>query len=202
MAEAIKARAQEYAMEMEKTMSTSLSGSGKVDVGGTAIQKLRQALRLSYGSTVAAWRTALDPKLIGGVSQGKFLLEAQNCDFSGNIKQLWEDLSCGRSSVSFQEIDGEAAGVLSNFRKLLLDKYGSLLQAWEQGIDPDAIGRIDIEEFLKACEVLEVSPRLGKRLFKYLLERMGQRSLSSDDLQALLIGIPPDQAAAVWMGPA
>ncbi|CAE8659885.1 unnamed protein product, partial [Polarella glacialis] len=72
--------------------------------------------------------------------------------------------------------------------------------AWHGGIDMDGTGKVDEADFVRGLQHVEVSVKNPKRLFKALLARYGQRSISIEDLQALLIGVPPPERAAIWVG--
>merc|ERR1712224_353449 len=39
-----------------------------------------------------------------------------------------------------------------------------------------------------------------RRIFRLLLGHVGQRSVKLEDMEALLIGVPPEKRAAVWAG--
>lgn len=102
--------------------------------------------------------------------------------------------------MRFEDLDSNAAQLLADFRSELLNVFGCLTAAWRKGLDPKGQGRVDEESFLAACEAQGVT--LGgntkklRKVFRLLLARHGQRSLTSEDLRALLIGIPiPDQWA-------
>jgi len=59
---------------------------------------------------------------------------------------------------------------------------------------------VDETEFVGALEAMGVAPKVAKKYFQLLRSRPGQRSLSCEDLQALLIGLPQDEFATVWAG--
>lgn len=186
--------------------TTSVSSFGKASVtsstmlGGGPLQQLRQALKLKYGSSVAAWRNVMDSSMTGSLSFGKLVIVLEDCCFSGHTKRLWEDLSMGKSTISFKDVDGEAARMLDNFREQLISCRGSITAAWTGGLDIDGLGRVDEADFLRGILKLGVTSRKPQKLFRSLLGRLGQRSLTIEDLQALLIGVAPDQRMEAWSG--
>merc|ERR1711953_1578064 len=88
----------------------------------TQKQQFCYALKRKYGSTMAAWRSAFDPKATGVASFGTFMVVLEECAFHGNIKSLWDDV-CGpawnKSTITFQDIDPEAHLLLQNVRAQL-----------------------------------------------------------------------------------
>jgi len=200
----------EASAERSAMMSTSMtsmkstqSHSGDPKQGTPLPQLLRTSLARTHGTTVSAWRIAIDPQMTNKVQFGKLVVALETCMFMGNVKKLWEELSLGQPSIAFRDIDEEAAGILDGFRELLLDKAGSLLGAWRECLDVDGMGRVDEEEFIRACKSLDVSSiAKPKKIFRLLLARHGQRSLVCQDLRALLIGLPASERAVVWSGDA
>lgn len=169
-------------------------------IAGSLQQQMRQVLRIRHGSTAAAWRAVLDPRMQGFVACNKFLNVMDEYAYSGNVKKLWEELAGGRAFATFKDIDPEAFTTLTHVRECLLDKFGNLTKAFDEGLDLDGIGRVDEAEFSKASEALGMGPKTSKKCFRQLLARHGQRSITHEDLKVLLIGVPTDQVAAVWAG--
>jgi len=145
-----------------QTLGTSASTpamSTLVLKGTTARQQLITSLKQKHGSTVAAWRRAMDPKMTGQVQFGKFMLVLEDCAFHGNVKGLWQELCNDRPAVTFKDVDQDSAKILDRFRKFLVNKYGNLVTAWDQGIDHDGVGRVDKNEFTKAYQTMEIPAR-------------------------------------------
>eukprot|EP00440_Ansanella_granifera_P041816 gb/GFBE01045337.1/.p1 GENE.gb/GFBE01045337.1/~~gb/GFBE01045337.1/.p1 ORF type:complete len:1196 (+),score=297.39 gb/GFBE01045337.1/:1-3588(+) len=166
--------------------------------GPSPQQQLRLSLKVAYGSTVAAWRMVMDPHLQGSCGFGKFMVVLEDCCFAGKAKTLWDDLSDGRPSITFKDIDEEAARMLDNFREQLVEKYGCILKAWHGGLDLDSSGRLDESDFIRSLQHNGIVVKSPKKLFRMLLARHGQRSLVLEDLQALLIGVPPGERVPIW----
>merc|ERR1712217_480468 len=54
------------------------------------------------------------------------------------------------------------------------------------------------DTFLQRCNEWEISSKRAKKLFSMLRAHIGQRSLSAEDLKALLIGQEPSDMEAMW----
>eukprot|EP00931_Biecheleriopsis_adriatica_P007443 TRINITY_DN108721_c0_g1_i1.p1 TRINITY_DN108721_c0_g1~~TRINITY_DN108721_c0_g1_i1.p1 ORF type:complete len:1204 (+),score=286.18 TRINITY_DN108721_c0_g1_i1:87-3614(+) len=182
-----------------RTNSTAITSKSYHSYSGpTPQQQLKTALKVAYGSTVAAWRTQLDPHLQGTCGFGNFMLVMEDCAFAGPVKSLWDDLRGESTTITFKDMDEDSARILDNFRSQLVEKFGSILQAWHEGLDSDSAGRLDEEHFIKALQSCGIVVKSPKKVFKMLLARHGQRSIVLEDLQALLIGIVPNERVEVW----
>uniref|UniRef100_A0A7S4S6F6 EF-hand domain-containing protein n=1 Tax=Alexandrium monilatum TaxID=311494 RepID=A0A7S4S6F6_9DINO len=163
------------------------------------LQTLKQYLRIKHGSTVAAWRSELDPDMQGTLSFGKLMIVLEECGFQGNVKGLWEELALGRAGITLRDIDPEAVRLLDRFREQLLSKYGSLVKAWE-AIDSEGAGRLDQEDFVAACTAQGINAKNPKKAFQLLRARLGQRSLVVEDFTAMLLTLPSEKRAQAWSG--
>eukprot|EP00747_Dinoflagellata_sp_TGD_P027280 gnl/TRDRNA2_/TRDRNA2_132519_c0_seq1.p1 gnl/TRDRNA2_/TRDRNA2_132519_c0~~gnl/TRDRNA2_/TRDRNA2_132519_c0_seq1.p1 ORF type:complete len:1424 (-),score=306.60 gnl/TRDRNA2_/TRDRNA2_132519_c0_seq1:173-3874(-) len=172
--------------------------------GNSTAQGIRDALTKKYGSTVAAWRLSLDPKMKGGASFKQFCSTLQEAAFHGNLKALWEELTeqkpANAKFVALKDVDPEASMALDAFRNALLASHPSIMDAWWLLMDVDGTGLIRHEE------LIDIIKRLGgcgirvssKRFVSYFAVRSGQRSLSPEDLEPLLIGVPAKDRSEVW----
>jgi len=168
---------------------------------------LRQQLRLKYGSTVAAWRTCIDPSFKGSISFGSFILVCEDCCFGGNMKGLWKGIATfkdgDKGTATFKDIDPDNYRILEGFRQELVAQCGSLEKAWD-AIDKDRIGQVNQEEFEKNCREnigVTMTTKSFKKLFQVLLARISQKTLIKEDLRALLIGIVDvDERDVTWAG--
>jgi len=160
-------------------------------------QQLRTSLTKKYGSTVAAWRQAMDPDIVGTVAFGKFCVVCENSMFTGNAKGTWQEICGEKGRATFRDIDPAAAEVLDDFREQLLKRFGNIVQAWK-GLG--GIGRKGVSEaaFVQVCGSLEV--KKPKALYHMLLGSIGQSHLVRRDLTSLLIGVPADECPTVWFG--
>jgi len=192
-------RRAEFALH-ETSTTTMMSGMTSLGPGVSPLHPLRQALRKRHGSTVIAWREALDLKLAGTACWGRFVLCLEDCAFSGNIKGLWQELSGKRECITFKDLDQDAARMLTSFREQLLEKFGCITEAWAKGLNSGGVGRVGEKDFIEALQTSDVSCKNPSKLFQYCLSRLGQRSLVCEDLRALLIGLPLSEQPAAWAG--
>jgi len=180
--------------------SSQAGYASAVNAGSSTVDACRKALNKTFGSTVAAWRGALDPKNTGAVSFMKFCIVLDQAGFAGKIKCLWQELVQAETALTFQALDPETATILASFRNFLVSKCGSLINAWHQYLDDIDISRVDEDDFLsKLGNDLAKPP--PKKVFKLLLARIGQRSITLEDLEALLIGVPLAERSTIWAGP-
>lgn len=162
------------------------------------LQQLHTALKRCFGSTVVAWRSAFDPQNHGTCGFGIFMKALEECAFSGKAKSLWEELSGQRHFLTFHDLDCQAASLLDSMREQLVDKFGSLMDAWDH-LEEAACGLLDEESFVKSLDSVGVMAKRPKTLFKLLLSwPPAQRSLVMEDFQALLIGVPLAEQEVLW----
>jgi len=189
--------------------------------GMSQLEALRVGLRNQHGSTVAAWRKALDPEMQGKISFGHFCNALSNGTFNGSVKVLWQQLSGGGTTICFGDIDAPVQGFLDDARRRVLESFGSLTEAWRHGFDVNGGRAVDQNTFVAASnrimgpspETLATRPDAGesikrrherwsRQLFGLLRGRPGQLLLTEKDFEALLIGVPPDDRPDVWCGKA
>lgn len=165
---------------------------------------VKESLRLFYlainrrhGSTVGAWRNHFDPDLRGNCGFGRFVIVVDDCGFFGNVKSVWQDLSGGKATITFRDLDPQSASILDECREFMVSACGSILKAWHSVLDPQGRQRLDEAEFLPKMVGRVKNP---KKLFRLLLARLGQRSVSIEELEALLITVPAAERKAIWGG--
>jgi Ca2+-binding EF-hand superfamily protein len=191
-------------LEASTMSAQTVMSNGFVDDGMPLVAGLRKALKRRYGSTVAAWRGALDPEGKGVLGFSRFNLILDECAFQSNRKVIWKELVGDQKHAPFRAIDSDAAGIIDRFRGQLLERFPSLLEAWRQGLDPGRLGEINESEFKTACESLGLQIGNHRWLFRLLLKRTGLRKIGCDDLGALLITLPGLSSSArveAWDGP-
>mmetsp|Transcript_28237 Transcript_28237/g.65295 ORF Transcript_28237/g.65295 Transcript_28237/m.65295 type:complete len:1163 (+) Transcript_28237:149-3637(+) len=159
--------------------------------------RLRFALHRKFGSTVAAWRGSVDTKLRGKVAFGQLNRALDDLSFDGSRGETWKALSKGRTFFTFQDLDPAAFDLLSATREALLAKFGCLVKAWRDGLDPICTEWVSYQEFRKIHKLLAL-PGTSRPLFEMLRKEWAQMCLKMDDLQALLIGVPIAEQAEVW----
>jgi hypothetical protein len=187
---------------MTAKMNMSAGSSGFLGYGTPEVELFRKDLKKKYNSTLAAWRNVFDPQLSNALSFGKFntALE-EHVHYTGNVKKLWDDLTLGgqKAHASFKDIDSDMQRLVDSTREKLIDKMGSLLHAWYFGISPDGV-LVAEPEFVANCNAMDNIFKNPKRVFRMLLCREGQRSISLEDLETLLVGVPAIERAVLWAG--
>ncbi|CAJ1426521.1 unnamed protein product [Effrenium voratum] len=169
-------------------------------IGPSPAQNLRQALRNHFGSTVAAWRLAFDPHFHGTCGFGMFMKVLEECSFGGKAQPLWQELSGEENFITLKNIDEPAASLMDSFREQLLGKFETIMDAWYK-LEEVTSGLVDEEGFLMALHSLRIASKNPAKLFKLLLSRTSQRSVAAEDLQALLVGVPPEKRRELWGAP-
>lgn len=194
--------------ELNKTSPSRLNTTGMSSVIEAQIPQLeilRRTLRNKYGSTVVAWRLALDPDSVGTTAFGRLCLVLDECAFKGNRKAIWQELLSKqpqkRTHIEFQDIDADAQAMLDSARTLILGLFSSISEFWRKGLDPENIGRLGEEEFLQSWAAFGFEHKWSaKKLFMMLLARPFHRAMVQEDLRSLLIGVPPPEHPAMWEG--
>jgi hypothetical protein len=96
-----------------------------------------ELLSRKFGSPARAWRLHLDSDGNGRLSAAEFFAAVRGLGFSGNLKQLWDELDeNGSGMISLQEIDADAYKHITAFKSLLQTTYGNTLQAWLKSAAP------------------------------------------------------------------
>jgi len=141
----------------------------------------RRALVRRSGSLLAAWRDALDLDGNQRITFGEFCVALERMGFSGNVKQLWEELdSAKKGFLEFEDLDKEAATLMSEFYGKLKEKHGNLLKAWIKELDTKHRGLVDEKDFIEACERIGFSGK-AKRLFQCMKPSADRRTLTLRD---------------------
>jgi hypothetical protein len=182
-------------------------------------EMLNNHLKRKYGSTLAAWRQVMDPHWNGRLSFGKFnVLMNDTINFSCNLKVLWQELTGygERSYVTYRDLDPATQARIDSSREALVKLRGSILHAWHFGISPEGRDRVDEGAFVANCDKMGVVIQhpsdplallhLGKpfkrasRIFRMLMTKSGQRSITTQDMEIFLMGVPDESRAMVWCG--
>mmetsp|Transcript_15704 Transcript_15704/g.28961 ORF Transcript_15704/g.28961 Transcript_15704/m.28961 type:complete len:1214 (+) Transcript_15704:139-3780(+) len=151
------------------------------DKGSQDINSLKQLLVRRFGTIAAAWRNGLDVAGNNRLSFREFCEALRKLGFTGNIKRSFHLLdSGGTGAILLRDLDAEADDYLSEFRRLLLERFGSYIKAW-QFLDSNRNGTIEEHEMVAMCKELEYS-KDAKVLFRFLLDGTGKRSISMADL--------------------
>lgn len=162
------------------------------------VQQLRRCLRARWGSTVSGWRLSLDPQLHGNCGFGMFMKALEECAFGGKPRALWDELSGEKNFITYMDLDEPAASLLDSFREQVVDRHGSIMDAWHE-LESAGRGLLDEETFVSVLTEMGITIKHPRKLFKLLLSRQGQRSLAKEGFQALLVGVVPTEQRDLWV---
>lgn len=190
------------AAEENGTLPSQKKNEEYMKAGSSLLPVLRQNLRVHYGSTLAAWRTAMDPKLTGSISFGSFVLGLEETGFSGNVKALWKVLAGDRGVATFADVDPETLKQVEEARRVFLERYGTLSEVWLACFGFGDKGQLPLDAFVAAIQQQGLAVAQPEKLFKVLLARISQKSLVKEDLRALLVGVPLEYQSLLWAGAA
>ena len=195
--------ANEARIQLQKEAEAKELGEALIVQHAATPQLVRHALERDFVSTVACWNLELDWRGKGTITHSQFLAMMYRCGICGNLQKLWDDFTQNRgdeASMSFMDLDRDAQEFLNECRGQLLQKYGTLRQAWHEGIDPGNLEIVDIQDFTDACR--DSLPLLKAKkvntLFHYLMARHGQRSIRKENWRVLLTGLPPSERSSAW----
>mmetsp|Transcript_15023 Transcript_15023/g.39626 ORF Transcript_15023/g.39626 Transcript_15023/m.39626 type:complete len:722 (+) Transcript_15023:504-2669(+) len=183
------------------TFPSNKKSQEAIKAGETLLPNLRYCLKMKHGTTVAAWRNAMDPKLSGSIAFGNFALALEDCNFSGNSRALWKVLAGDRGVATFEGIDPKTLKMLERAREQLLDKFGTLSEAWLDGFKAGEKSWVPQDKFLAAIKQHGLAIYRPEKLFKALRARISQKALIMEDFRAFLIGLPSELHAPVWALP-
>jgi len=151
---------------------------GCEDLGG-----LKAMLLKKFGNLAVAWRVALDPLGQGHLSFEDFCVSIRSrVGFSGDLRTLWSEVAKPNSGhISLHDLDPVAAEALWSFRAFLLETYGDLMNAWKLGLDPNAHGKLQEQEFIAKVAELGFQGD-GNRLFQLLVAEPHKKYIVLRDL--------------------
>jgi len=128
----------------------------------------RRQLKTRYGSIATAWRSVLDKDDNGKMSMGELCQVCRDIGYHGNIKKLWIELDQDQDGfVCLADLDVEQHQAISDFLSLLLEKYGSTLEGWRQGLDVAGTHRLEEKEFVARCQEIGYTGN-ARKLFRWL----------------------------------
>jgi len=159
---------------------------------GGRISTLRSGLRTQkdflnfaqrrFGNTMRLW-CRLDREEQLSIGQRNFVRRCEEAGWGGSARGLWHYLcGDGTSTLTFQELDPEAAKLLASFREFMMDTFGSASRAFRR-LDGTRSGRIDKREFVNLLKTLGCKGSLPQ-LFE-LLDRHGRGWVLEADFRYL-----------------
>merc|ERR1712232_231786 len=121
------------------------------DMGAADFPALKQLLVRKYGTMPAAWKHCLDPGDNGFVGFVEFCKCCRKVGFIGSPRQIWSELKKDpKGQITLSAFDAEAHAALTEFRELVLERYGNWLEAWSS-FDANKNGAVDSDEFTFIC---------------------------------------------------
>lgn len=155
----------------------------KLDIGAHTVDTLKAMLIRKYGTITAAWKHGLDIYGNGRVPFGEFCAAMRRLGFAGNIRAIFNELDHREAgAITLQDLDSAAHDLLVDFRKVLLDKFGTYIKAW-QALDTNRNSSLEEHELVEECAKLGFrDERQAKMLFKYLLDGPGKTTVHMADL--------------------
>eukprot|EP00929_Paragymnodinium_shiwhaense_P070802 TRINITY_DN3591_c0_g1_i1.p1 TRINITY_DN3591_c0_g1~~TRINITY_DN3591_c0_g1_i1.p1 ORF type:complete len:1479 (-),score=439.91 TRINITY_DN3591_c0_g1_i1:263-4699(-) len=172
--------------------------------GMSSLEDFKHVIVAKYGTSVAAWRNALDNDGNGRLSFNEFTQAVRGLNFNGNLKELFKKLDADKSGlIQLNDLDPEAAEALKQFREFLLEKYGGLFDSWHQGFDTKKQKRLEEHQFVDRCAAIGYYvgyPKKAARLFKLLCYDKNSKSISVEDFNCMLIGVATSAKNAMWNG--
>jgi Ca2+-binding EF-hand superfamily protein len=174
--------------EMEKVKSESKSR----DKGAMNVSALKTLLLRRFGTMPAAWKHGLDVHCIGRLPFGEFCNAMRRIGFCGEMKRTFSELDTGdKGHVTLKDFDSEAHDILTEFRGLLLNRYGTYIKGWK-AMDRNGTGVLEEHEIAPACQRIGYTKDPVK-LFRYLVSGPGKNRITMAD-------IDPAAMDAYWRG--
>ena len=102
---------------------------------------------------------------------------------TGNVKGTFMEMDDDDSGViSLKELDEPLYMKILNFRKLCIEKKGSLLEAWILHFDLKQSGRVELPDWKKKCEELGYTESAEEIFRLFLLE--DRNFMNADDFDS------------------
>merc|ERR1719240_1430886 len=157
----------------------------KADIGPKSREAFIALLRRRFGSIPRAWRVHLDPGCNGKLNKAAFFEAARKVGYMESLSTLWKELDAdGSGFVSMDELDLEANRILSAFKNALIDRFGSMADAW-LFMDQDKTGRLELRELEDICEQLGIGRSRARAIFAwYDFDNSGYITLDELDPEA------------------
>jgi len=173
------ARMQSKAMLEERDRSTQ--EERRADKAVDDVVSMKELLGKKYGTMTAAWRHGFEGNENGRVSFVQFCDAMRRLGYAGNIKECFTRLDAAeKGHLTLQDLDAEAFEMVTEFRKILLDKYGNYIEAWK-ALDDNRNNQLEEDELINVCQIIGYT-RNPKKLFRFLLDHPGKRFISLGDL--------------------
>jgi len=113
---------------------------------------MKRVMEERYGSVPVAWRRAIDAGGEGRLTLGEFCSACRECGIEGNLRAIFRELdAAGQGTVSLQEFDPAAFGILNEFADCLQTRYKTLDKAWNYGLATGCPGGLTRKQIIEGC---------------------------------------------------
>eukprot|EP00927_Polykrikos_kofoidii_P023054 TRINITY_DN21348_c0_g1_i1.p1 TRINITY_DN21348_c0_g1~~TRINITY_DN21348_c0_g1_i1.p1 ORF type:complete len:1222 (-),score=234.60 TRINITY_DN21348_c0_g1_i1:133-3660(-) len=154
----------------------------KMQSGVRTLDGFKDTLVRRCGSLFGAWRHWFDKDDNGRVTFGEFCQALDRLGITGDISGMWKKLDImSRGYLLFCDFDEETDRTLTELRTKLIDTYGNMLLAWVKGLDTNANGKVDVEEFVAVCKKVGFTGN-PRKLFRLLQPEAGRPYMQLRDL--------------------
>lgn len=151
------------------------------DKGASSVESMKELFLHKYGTITCAWRHGFDGNENGRVSFVLFCNAMRRIGYSGNIKRCFNELDKkNKGHITLEDVAPEAHEMVTEFQKLLLEKYGDYIKAWK-ALDANRNNTLEEHELIEACQKIGYQ-KDAKQLFRYLLDHPGMRTISLGDI--------------------
>lgn len=150
----------------------------EAEMGPRSKEEVLKQLVKQFGSLRKAWFEVLDPFNSGKIGFQEFCDRLRSVGFLGDIKLLWKALGAEKEGVlRLSNLDSKTDKMMKDFKTHMVEKYGNLLLAWQQGFDPKGKTMVNEEEFVEQC-VKDGAPGDHSQIFKLIRENRSAKFIT------------------------
>jgi Ca2+-binding EF-hand superfamily protein len=152
-----------------------------VDVPDISMEEVARRVHAAYGTTSEAWEDIAGAKDANHMTPDQWAKVGEQIGLlPEQATKIFEEMDANKDGkVDFAEFQNAMGVSKDDFKRRLLDKYGSGAKALEAA-DKNGDGKVSEEEFLDLAEEMNVPEELAKEMFKDL-EKAKEGELSADE---------------------